>query len=65
MSNIYGGAPGVKLHIYKVLNDQGDGTIADIINALISISLSYQNGIISMSLGLYDQSNPIPSFALA
>lgn len=65
ISDEYGGAPGAKLHIYKVLNDQGGGTLADILNALVQILISPHNdGVISMSLGLYLDSTKTPSFAI-
>jgi hypothetical protein len=54
VSDYYGGAPNITLHVYKVLNDDGTGTLADILNAFIQIYISnYTNGVISMSLGVY------------
>ncbi len=57
-SNIYGAAPGVHLHIYKILNDQGFGSFSGLAAGLTDIySKSIDNIVISMSLGAYGESS--------
>lgn len=65
ISTIYGGAPGVKLHIHKVLNDQGSGSISNVIESLMIINNTHNDGIISLSIGVYDDTTQIPSPSLA
>jgi subtilisin family serine protease len=51
-SRVYGVAPNTRLHIYKVLDDQGSGSFASLAAALSDIyDKSVRSGIISMSLG--------------
>jgi subtilisin family serine protease len=63
-SSIYGTSPEVNLHVYKVLDNNGMGTVADIIDALLAITAGHSNGIISLSIGLYDDTTRNPSPAL-
>jgi subtilisin family serine protease len=64
ISDIYGVSPNVNLRVYKVLNNNGVGSIADIIDALLAITSGYNDGIISLSIGLYDENTRNPSPAL-
>ncbi len=51
-SSSYGGAPSVNLYVYKVLNDQGSGSLASLASGLAAIyDANHTKGIISMSLG--------------
>jgi subtilisin family serine protease len=57
-SSVYGAAPEVELHIYKVLDDQGYGSYASLAAGLTTVYTSgIQNGVITMSLGVYGGSS--------
>lgn len=57
-STVYGVAPGVRLHVYKVLNDQGFGSFSALAAALTDIySRGTRRGVISMSLGTIQDSS--------
>lgn len=54
-SSIYGVAPNARIHVYKVLDDQGFGSFASLAAALSEIySSNVRSGIITMSLGTKD-----------